>query len=221
MHVRAHARTDTTHTRHTHTPHTHTPHTPHTSHTHTHTTHTQIQCPAQTSATVYFVQESNQSNLTVLSKMSKSLSNKNLFFSERNIQLFLSFLKTQSLLLNMVFPYLPTPPPRYQKNVDQNEMKIKSLNYFSSPLRSTRSANTWGCSLKTFNIKPESTICSGYGTLDQARYHKVVRTESRKLKPKKCSNFFLKNEKKSPQQREKYFRRYHKEKKTTSIIIVL
>ena len=137
-------------------------------HTHTHThTHTEIQCPAYSSATNFFAQRTNHSNLTVLSKTSKGLSNKNLFFWKRNIYIYIAFslvFKNIQSALKYGFPLPPPPPPK--RNVNQNEMKIKSLNYFSSPFRSTRSANTWVCSLKTFNIKPESTICSGYGTLD-------------------------------------------------------
>jgi hypothetical protein len=42
------------------------------------------------------------------------------------------------MLLNIASLF---PPKR---NVNQNEMKIKSLNYFFSPSSFTLSANTWG-----------------------------------------------------------------------------
>jgi hypothetical protein len=45
-------------------------------------------------------------------------------------------LKTESMLLNIVSPFSP------KRNMNQNEMKIKSLNYFFSlplsPVRQTR-----------------------------------------------------------------------------------
>jgi hypothetical protein len=72
--------------------------------------------------------------------------------------------------------------------MEQNEMKIKSLNYFSFPLVFRHSANTLGRSLKSFNIKlgpgfvlaaenwikPDITSC---------------RNEVEKIKPEKSPNF--------------------------------